>query len=808
LRTSHHRRRATRPTLLQSEPHAGRVSRLTGAALFASGPDDPLARRPTDGALLVAAALLLVSSGIVASAGTASDPAARAALISLPDVFEPLWRVGYVAAAAWALLLAVVTLLRRRLTLARNMVLAVALAYVIAALASRIVEDRWPDFDAALRGRGPPVFPAVLLSLTTAALSTASPYLARPFRHGGRWLIALQAVGAAFLGVALVSHALGGIAIGAAAAAIVHLAFASPGGFPTPGRISLALEELGIAVTELDPGGMQRRGVVTYHARDDVGPLVVKVYGRDAWDGQLLTSAWRALVYRNRDPSIVVRRGQQVEHEAFLTLLAARTGVRVPEVVTAGRAGRGDAILVLRPSGTAMEHLAGPALGDVPLQRLWWSMHRLHDAGIVHDRISPGTVLFDDGEPVITDFSAASVAGTALDRLEDDAQVLVTTAVCVGDDRALAAARDAVGVDAIAELVPYLQPAALSPELVAQVHARHYDLVALRDKAVTISGAPSQALVRLRRVDAKSLVGIALLLVASFTLISALSDLDWSSVADDFAHANWWWIVFAVVAAQLARAAGAVSTMGASEYPLPPVPTTAMQFAIAYINLAIPSSAARIAVNVRYLQRVGVPGTAAIAISALESAGGFVVQVLLLLLLPLTADAALDFDLDVTEVGGAAAVLLIVIAVVLVAAAIVCLSPRLRVKAKAAVHSAAEAMRVLRSPSKVTMLLGANLATQVLFAIAISATLRAFGTEAPLSTLLFVNTLVTLFAGVMPVPGGIGVTEAALVWGLTSIGIPDATALAVAIAYRGASFYLPPIWGYFSYRWLTANAYL
>jgi uncharacterized membrane protein YbhN (UPF0104 family) len=46
------------------------------------------------------------------------------------------------------------------------------------------------------------------------------------------------------------------------------------------------------------------------------------------------------------------------------------------------------------------------------------------------------------------------------------------------------------------------------------------------------------------------------------------------------------------------------------------------------------------------------------------------------------------------------------------------------------------------------------------------------------------------------------------VWGLTSIGIAEPTALAIAIAYRCASFYFPPIWGYVSYRWLTAHGYL
>ena len=65
----------------------------------------------------------------------------------------------------------------------------------------------------------------------------------------------------------------------------------------------------------------------------------------------------------------------------------------------------------------------------------------------------------------------------------------------------------------------------------------------------------------------------------------------------------------------------------------------------------------------------------------------------------------------------------------------------------------------------------------------------------PLGTLLVINVCVSLFAGLMPVPGGIGVTEGALITGLTAAGVDQATAFAVTIVYRMITFYLPPIWG-------------
>ena len=60
----------------------------------------------------------------------------------------------------------------------------------------------------------------------------------------------------------------------------------------------------------------------------------------------------------------------------------------------------------------------------------------------------------------------------------------------------------------------------------------------------------------------------------------------------------------------------------------------------------------------------------------------------------------------------------------------------------------------------------------------------------------------------MPVPGGIGVAEGGLTFGLVQAGVPEEVALAIAVMYRMASFYLPPIWGFFALRWLERNEHL
>jgi uncharacterized membrane protein YbhN (UPF0104 family) len=64
-----------------------------------------------------------------------------------------------------------------------------------------------------------------------------------------------------------------------------------------------------------------------------------------------------------------------------------------------------------------------------------------------------------------------------------------------------------------------------------------------------------------------------------------------------------------------------------------------------------------------------------------------------------------------------------------------------------------------------------------------------------------------MVGNVAPVPGGIGVTEAALVGGLTAFGIAPTPALAAVLVFRGITFAIPPIIGFFTLRWLRAKGY-
>ena len=67
---------------------------------------------------------------------------------------------------------------------------------------------------------------------------------------------------------------------------------------------------------------------------------------------------------------------------------------------------------------------------------------------------------------------------------------------------------------------------------------------------------------------------------------------------------------------------------------------------------------------------------------------------------------------------------------------------------------------------------------------------------------------VSLLASFVPVPGGIGVAEFGLTYGLISRrACPRRRRSPPVILYRVATFYLPPVWGYFALRWLQRDRY-
>jgi uncharacterized membrane protein YbhN (UPF0104 family) len=774
---------------------------------FSSATDADRARRPTDVILFALSAITLGLVSLFAPDPTATDGVVSRIVKDVPGLLGWFWEIAHDLLIAWPLVLLISSVVAtRRLFLLRDQALGGAIALGVTTL----IAGGWSAMVDGLTRSGPPVvYPAVRVALATALIVTTAPHLGRPIRRFGRWVIVLGSIGGIALGIALPLGVIGGLAIGFGSAALVHLVCGSPGGLPSVDQVRAALEELGVDVTNLRQAELQPRGVALLRAeRPDGLPLLIKVYGRDAWDGQLLTSMWSYLWYRDESPAVTLSRRQQVEHEAFVTLLAERSGVPVLPVVAAGVAGARDGVLVIQADAEVLVRMPDD-VSDAFLDRLWSGVSAMHESGIAHGALDGlHVVVATDGSPRIADFEEGVASATPQAVLADRAQLLVTTALVVGDERAVAAAVRGIGVDGLTEVLSYVQPAALTRFTRRSLKDAERDLDAIRDRAATAAGTEPPKLEPLRRVTIGSLVTIALLLFAAYFVFRAVADVGIDQIVEQLSAADSAWIWAALIFVPVVPVAQAFGTMGASTLPLRLGPVIALEYAVQFIALAVPSSAARVAMNVRFFQKEGAPAAQALTIGLIDSVFGFIVQVLILVTILLSGLVTLDVHLGGLNIDPDGKLLILAGLLLAVVIGIVLAIPRIRNPIRARIAEARPALRVIRSPIKLAGLLGGNFTAQLLLAIVLGLTVRAFGESATMAELLLTNTLVSLFAGIMPIPGGIGVSEAAIAFCLTAIGIPSASAAAIALTYRLLTFYLPPIWGGFAMRWLRKQSYL
>lgn len=85
-----------------------------------------------------------------------------------------------------------------------------------------------------------------------------------------------------------------------------------------------------------------------------------------------------------------------------------------------------------------------------------------------------------------------------------------------------------------------------------------------------------------------------------------------------------------------------------------------------------------------------------------------------------------------------------------------------------------------------------KLGSILLLSAALGVFAAAPGTVVSFSDLIVVIISVSLLAGLLPIPGGIGVVESGITFGLVAAGMPEGAAFTAVILYRVATFYLPP----------------
>ena len=581
---------------------------------FGPASEEPYRRRTSDWVRLVIAIVALVL--LIAHEGDLSKAEQNLFTFfnTLPDALNSLFSLLYRLGALWALgVIVIAALVARRWRLARDLAISGMLAWVIGRLIGVLVVSETSltkSIDVVTRfGADTPRFPLVRLAVIVAVVATAAPYLTRPVRRLGQLLLLSLAISAMYLGTAFPDGILAALFLGWGIAAAIHLVFGSPGGRPTRAQVTRSLEELGVHACDVELAVPQPAHATLMTGVDDTGPLEIRVLGRDEADAQLMSKLWRFVLYKDGGPALHLTRLEDVEQQAYATLLAERAGVRVPSVLVAGTAGPGTALLVERAlDGVLLADAEPRAITATVLKKLWAQVTQLHGAKVAHGRLNAHHVRLMVDTPAIVDFDTASAAAPTGRCRADVAELLTSTAELVGPEKAIRAAIKGVGAQALIDALPYLQPAALSSDLQLRKHADRKEaarrLSELRDMTVAATGTGAPPLQQLYRVNGTNLLMAVGTLIAIAALLGQVGDPQ--ELWDTITNADLGWLTIALVVSFLTNFATAIALMGTVAVRLPLMRTAELQLSMSFSNLAVPAIGG-LAAQIRFLQKQGRP---------------------------------------------------------------------------------------------------------------------------------------------------------------------------------------------------------
>ena len=727
------------------------------SVFFAPIGDGQRRRRGSDGLRLAGAILALVCCVLVIRYDSRIDRAITQVIHPPPRSITWLVTVVYdVGAFGVTIVLVGLALLARRWVVARDIGLSAAGAAAVSGILILLLGSSGGR-SSGIEIRGYSVtFPVLQIALFMAVTTAVLPYLARSLQRFIELFVALVALAAAVGGHGLPVNVLGSLAIGWGAAVLVRLIFGSPLGLPSAEDVRQLLGELGISARNVQALPRQVWGVAKYQATETRQPgspgqlIAISVYGRDAADAKLLTKTGRFLLYRDSGPGLTVTRLQQVEHEAYLTMRAGQADVAVPEIVEAGTAGSAkDALLVYRcPAGHRLSDADGSEVTDATLDDLYRQLLTLREARIAHGAISGDTLLVDPAAETVTlaDFRNA-VSNASADQLDRDlAGAIAATAVTVGADRAAGAAARCLDAEVLGAALQRMHPAGLDPVLSRSLRGKRDLLPEVRNRAAQAKSIDVPKLVEPRRVSWPTLIMVVGTLIGGWALIGVL--LDVSKSFDTVIGANWLWVIVALVLSQLAYVASGVEAIGSVAGPLPFGRVLAVEVANSFSALA-GGTAAVFATRVRFFQQQGYDATVALSSGAIMTTSSWIAMtVLFLVSLPFAWGS---IHLEATPESGGDSKLVWIIsgrrgggrrgwpAWRWPCPGSAGWRPRRRGPKVRDIW--ANLKQIASSPRKLVLLVGGSFAQELLIAMALSVSLRAFGDHLRLPTLIVVITL-------------------------------------------------------------------
>ena len=661
--------------------------------------------------------------------------------------------------------------------------------------------------------------PVAWLSGAIAMLTVVAPEISGRWRHVLWWVIGVSTVLQVIVGGFLPVDAVVAAALGVCVGCVVLLAFGGPTSRPNAEQVAAALQECGVELSRLKEVATGSSGPAMFIATTPEGAtLTVKVLATEDRDRDRLTRLYRWLLMRDPEDD---RAGPTVEsaaeHEMLTMAAAAKAGARVPEPVvaypvTGGRGPGGALVAWIDVDGRTLPSVDPDALSGPVLADLWHSVAVLQKHRLAHRLLRTDNVLLDNNEQAwLVGLSLAELGATARQLAMDVAELLVSLSAQIGLDRAVSSAVAGLGAPALERAAPYVQPLAVSGA--TRGKARAFDRARsaqsgggraehalrpggrpdlfrdVRAAVASATGAPPAKPAQLSRFTWKRLLALLGAFVVIYVVLPQLAN--FGAALRALENADWWWVLAALPAIFVAQGFSTLLQLGAIPSELPFRPTYAVQFGGSFLNKVTPNGVGGMALSFRYLQKAGVDSGAAtgsVGLQAIVSTGASIVLAAAFLVATGRKTSA-HLSLHGHEW------VFLVIAGVLIALALFALTPpgrRLfREKVWGFLRSAGSTVAgVAKSPRHVSLIATGAFGWPMVEVVAFALCVHAVGGTLPFVQVAAVYLGGNLVAGIAPVPGGLGALEAALVAGLSGLGMPVGAAASAVLIYRLLTFWL------------------
>ncbi|HTX96916.1 MAG TPA: lysylphosphatidylglycerol synthase transmembrane domain-containing protein [Mycobacterium sp.] len=782
----------------------GREITVSGSLL------QPVTRRTTDILRVVLAALFLatvIAGSLVTRAKWAALEKSISEIVGVlpPEQASLVYRLYGIAILALPFVILVGLIVTRQWKLLG----AYAAAGLIAVLALSISGNGFsaPQWHFKVSGRLDTTVSQFVddprwIAMVAAMVTVTGPWL--PARWRRSWWALLLAFVPVHLVISAVvpARSLLGLAVGWFVGSLVIWVVGTPAlEVPLEGAVR-AMDRRGfvaVGFTVVQPAGHGPLVLAARSTHPDTA-AIVEMYGPNQRSGGALRQLWQKLMLRTSEtPPLQASMRLAVEHRALMAIAFGDLHLANTSTIAVAELDRGWMLYAHTPDRGIPIDQSAPA---TPVARAWESLRLLHHHQIAHGDLRSSQITVDDDSVRFGGFGSADYGATDVKLQSDIAQLLVTTTAVYDAKSAVAAATTFFGKDTIIKASARLTKSAMPQRLRKSVRNPGAVISAARDEVMRQTGADQIQTATITRFTRNQLIQLVLLVGLVYVAYPYISSVP--SFLSAMRTANWRWVLLEVAVSALTYIGAASALWASADWRARFRNLVLLQFACTFAATTTPAGVGGLALSTRYLQKSGMSTERATAAVAMQQAVQVITHVVLLIIFSAAAGATADLSHFVPS----ATVLYLVAGVALGLVGAFLLVPALRRWLRTTVRPRlnevmADLAKLIREPRRLTVIVLGCATTTLGNALALWASVLAFGGGATLVTVTIVTMVGGTLASSAPTPGGVGAVEAALIGGLAAFGLSASVGVPAVLLYRVITCWVPVLVGWPVMRWMT-----